>query len=485
MLRGTAVVAGVLALSLATASPADACRRITFELTPTENLQIVIWVEDGAGNFIETLYMTDKTGRYGLGNRPGRYDFNSEWQWPYGRREQTFPIWAARSPVEYPRLVFQNGDDSNLSHPIDDSSPEPFYCRPLKKSEVDADIDAMTCASAAYTDKGKFSPELKSKYPPRNDMVTYHDHVDHTDMLDYEAMNALDAISQPTPPGGRSMSLSALLSSALPEGSYVAWVEVSKEFDQNEFHDYPAPIGIPWSEYGQPGGGQPSIVWRLPFEVDSVGGRYTTLDYFAYGDPAGANGMTHPPDETITTGVDGSGAGRLLAAGAGEDAYRFAMDVTAADDVSPPGAIAGLTASVVEPRRAELSFPAPADDTGLRATEYQVRFSAGTPMTADTFLTVGQPVVATPRPAEPGQPQTLELPNLSPETHYWVGVRALDGCLNAGPLVIFELETPAEASKPVDGCACRVGARPGKGTVGGALTSIFLAGLALRRRRRR
>ena len=483
------MVLGVLGLSAATLTPADACRRITFELTPTADLQIVIWVEDGAGNFVETLYMTDKTGRYGLGNRPGRFDFNSEWHWPYGRREQTFPVWAARSPVEYPRLIFQNGDDANLSHPIDDSSPEPFYCRPLKRSEVDPDLDAMTCASAAYTDKGRFSAELTSKYPPRNDMNVFHDHVDHADMQDFESMNTLDAISQPTPPGGRAMTLSALLSSELPEGEYVAWIEVSKEFDQNASHDYPAPIGIPWSEYGRPGRGQPSIVWKLPFHVDQVGGHFQTLDYAGYGDPDGATGTLHSPDPTITVGVDGSGAGRLLTEGTGADERRFGVDVTPTDDVTPPGAITNLTATEIEPRRAMLTFPAPADDTGVRATEYQVRISGGAVMTADTFLTVGQPIVSTPRPVEPGQPQTIELPALSPETHYWVGVRALDGCLNAGPLVIFELETPAEPAQPVSGCACRVGARGTRpGVLGGALSSCFLAGLAglaVRRRRRR
>ena len=36
--------------------------------------------------------------RHRVGNRPGRFDFNSEWRWPYGRRTTTFPFWAGRSP---------------------------------------------------------------------------------------------------------------------------------------------------------------------------------------------------------------------------------------------------------------------------------------------------------------------------------------------------------------------------------------------------
>src|SRR5262245_48229858 len=159
------------------AAPAPACRLVEFQFKPSEGLQIVIWVEDVSGNFVETVYMTDGTGRYGLGNRPGRYDFNSAWHWPYGRRTTTFPVWAGRSPVDYPKLVFQDGDDNDLSHAISNSSLEPFFCRPLKPTEA----DAMTCATAAYTDKGEFATGETSKYPPRNDMTVFSDGVDSAD----------------------------------------------------------------------------------------------------------------------------------------------------------------------------------------------------------------------------------------------------------------------------------------------------------------
>src|SRR5262245_31846565 len=86
------------------ARPPQACRLVQLSFRPaTGNLQIVVWIESSTGAF-ETVYMTDKTGRYGLGNRPGRFDFNSEWHWPYGRRITTFPVWAGRSPTTYPKL---------------------------------------------------------------------------------------------------------------------------------------------------------------------------------------------------------------------------------------------------------------------------------------------------------------------------------------------------------------------------------------------
>jgi hypothetical protein len=111
-----------LALVLPALRSARACRLVELGLRPaTDDLQVVMWIETSGGTFVETVYMTDKTGRYGLGNRPGRFDFNSEWMWPYGRRVTTFPVWAGRSPKTYPKVIFQDEDDSNLSHMVDDS----------------------------------------------------------------------------------------------------------------------------------------------------------------------------------------------------------------------------------------------------------------------------------------------------------------------------------------------------------------------------
>ena len=68
--------------------------------------QIVVWVEDTAGQYVDTIFITNETGRRGLGNRPGRWDFNSGPLWPYGRRITTLPecpVWkAARAAFPLP-----------------------------------------------------------------------------------------------------------------------------------------------------------------------------------------------------------------------------------------------------------------------------------------------------------------------------------------------------------------------------------------------
>ena len=137
--------------------------------------QIVVWVEDARGNFIDTVFITQETGTYGLGNRPGRMDFNSAPAWPYGRRTTVFPVWAEKQPARYDTIVFQDGNESNLSHRADQSSHENHYCRPMDPDGgKDAPLyDALSCASpnAVNTDKGKRDAAVKSKYPPRQDVV--------------------------------------------------------------------------------------------------------------------------------------------------------------------------------------------------------------------------------------------------------------------------------------------------------------------------
>src|SRR5262245_52974432 len=126
----SAVSAAALALTtpaLANAADTPQCHVVDVEFTPADQLQIVVWLEDSAGNYIDTAYITQLTGTYGIGNRPGIKDFNSGWHWPYGRREETFPVWAHRHGMTFPKVGFQNEDDYDLSHPFEESSQEVFF----------------------------------------------------------------------------------------------------------------------------------------------------------------------------------------------------------------------------------------------------------------------------------------------------------------------------------------------------------------------
>src|SRR5262245_34064584 len=261
-LFAAALLAAATLLPAPRAQAANECRVVETTFKPADKLQIVVWLEDPAGNFISTVFVTDAVGRRGIGNRPGRFDFNSGPHWPYGRRVTVFPVWAHRHGDTFPTLVFQNSEDSNLSHPFSHSSQETFFCRPLRPDEPA--WDTGSCASAIFTDKGRFDSNQTSLYPPREDIARVEG-IDDVSVSMFDSMNPLDMGSGATPAADMPFSVTWPIPSDLPQGNYVLWMEVSKEFDFNATYNptsYPEPTGIPWAEYGEPYRGQPSVVYK-------------------------------------------------------------------------------------------------------------------------------------------------------------------------------------------------------------------------------
>ncbi|MEZ4403401.1 MAG: fibronectin type III domain-containing protein [Kofleriaceae bacterium] len=446
-------------VSLATAAPlappasADSlCRVIDVDLQPSAKLQMVAWLEDGAGNYVSTLFITDAVGRRGLGNRPGRWDFNSGPRWPYGRRIATFPVWAHTHGMEFPAVEFRNGEDSNLSHPFNHSSVEEFFCRPLAPNE--AGWDTGTCSSSIFTDKGKLSATTKSLYPPRED-ITRVDGIDTEDVATYAALNPFDEVSQATPAADLPFTVSWPMPADLPPGDYVLRVEVAKEFDHNATYSpeaYPSPPAIPWSNYGLPYRGQPSVVYQVAFTVDGGTSVATTSSYAGYGDPDGQDGNLRTPDASITTGVPGSGADRLLLRADGSATFRVRVTSRAEDDAVPPDAPTELAVQDLTLTTAMLTFVAPGDDGGTgQVSSYETRYRAIEPITDANFAT-STPIAAAIAPDEPGQIQTFDITGLLPATTYYVAVRAYDECRNAGPLAITSFTTPDRTAGEVDAC---------------------------------
>jgi hypothetical protein len=412
--------------------------------------QIVAWLEDTNGNFVETAYITWQTGTFGIGNRPGRFDFDSGPLWPYGRRETVFPVWATKQPLRWPELQFQDGDDNDLSHSMGESSPDAHFCRPTKPSE----FDAMTCPSAgAYSDKGVFSSTKMSRYPPRNDLSARATG-DTPSVEMFAALNPFDAISQPTPLTGVPATVSWAVPFEVPAGDYVLWVEVSKEFDMNGTYNettYPSPAGIPWSEYGSAYRGQPSVLYSVPFTMNNDETTGSTDAYVGYGDPDGLDGNVRAPDATISN-TPGSGAGRLALVSLGGVTSRVHVNLRHEIDLMPPASPLEPTVTDVAGSTAAITFQAPGDDGRSGMVQgYEVRFRVGEPITDDNFAT--STMLATEvTPVQAGQPQTINLQGLLPETTYSVGIRAFDNCRNASPLATVEVVTPARVSGEVNAC---------------------------------
>jgi hypothetical protein len=457
-----------------------------------EPSQIVVWLETPGGEYKDTIFITQEVGRYGLGNRPGRFDFNSGPMWPYGRRENTFPVWAHRHGKSFPAVVFRNccglgmpTDDpdycwtlrndptqplpydrafsecaeNNLSHPFNDSSRETRYCQPFMSTDAKwVTADAMTCATMAFTDKGKLSTTRQSLYPPRADLVRTTMDSPSVDM--FKAMNPFDAISAATPRPGLPTTISWPIPATLTSGDYVLWIEVAQAFDHNATYSttaYPAPPGtgeqsIMWSGYGLPYRGQPSIVYKVPFSIGTTLYTATTTEYAGYGDPDGKDGGLRAPDATITTDTPGSGAARLQLVSEDGTMYRVRVEARPELDYALPGAPERLEIVDVQPTTATLRFVAPGDDGQVgRVSGYEVRYLANHEMTPETFAT-GTVLATTLVPADPGQLQLLELTGLLPETDYWVGIRAFDDCRNTSSLTIVKVTTADRLVGEVDWC---------------------------------
>ncbi|MEO8841347.1 MAG: fibronectin type III domain-containing protein [Kofleriaceae bacterium] len=467
MLRSVAVLA-----LLAGVAHADDKRCLDVQFTPSDNLQIVAWITDANGAYVDTVFITQQTGTFGLGNRPGRFDFNSGPDWPYGRRITTFPVWSHANGQSFASVIFQNDTsedpnacfppstpnypncgENNLSHPADQGSVESHYCRPMTPTE--AGWDTGTCATAKVgTDKGRFSTSgIMTGYPPRADIVKLTG--DSASVTMYKDLNPFDAVSQPTPAAGAPSHAPWLVPSTLPAGNYILYVETSKESDFNTTYSgstYPSPVGLFWSDYGVPYRGQPSVVYSVPFTISDAVTTAIATDYIGYGDPAGADGMVRPPDATITTDTPSSGASRLELVAAAEGMYRVKVSVTPNATDLMPDAPTELQSTDINSNTLTMSFVAPGEGPAQdRVAGYEVRIRASTEMTEDNFAD-SMPVTAKVSVDDPGHLESFDLSGLLPETDYWVGVRAYDGCHNIGPVAITKVTTLKVVSGSVDAC---------------------------------
>lgn len=473
----------VVALSLlvwpAVAS-ADSAKCVDLQFTPSDGLQIVAWIEKAdatpfGSSYVDTVYITQQVGRYGLGNRPGRFDFNSGPLWPYGRRITTFPVWAHRNGKQFPTVLFQNVvnedpnycpglpsggsyqacGENNLSHPFAQSSPETHYCRPFVPGEPG--WDAGTCATKAYSDKGRFStdPTQTTGYPPRIDVLRNSGDSPSVEM--FKAMNPFDAMSQPTPAAGTDTRAPWPVPQNLADGDYVLFVEVAKEFDFNAAFgptQYPSPPGISWSDYGKPYRGQPSVIYRVPFSIAAQATSASTSTYFGHGDPLGATGdiALASPTDNITIDTPGSGASRLQLVSKDSAMYRVRINVS-------PNAVAQVVSAPTDVQPIQvgagnisMSFVAPGvGPANARVAGYEIRVRASDEMTTANFSD-STPVGSNVAPGDAGSMQAIDIPGLLPETEYWVGIRAFDGCHNMGELAIVKVTTASRTAGAVDAC---------------------------------
>ncbi len=503
----------------------EVTRPVTLNLrfVPTDRAQIAVWLEREDGTFIKTLALTHAVARLGIGNRPGALQMNSGFRWPYGRREGVLPVWAHRRALaegakRWKRVIFQDRlSEGFASRNTNDQSVDDFYCLSFTESHSNQDaLDAVTCASVFSSDKGRFLAEsdslysepyqlddkmgikrelsLDSLYPPRRDVerCSTRGCFDHADVATYkthalEVMPELDAVTQATPQGQRSVAWNFVLKHSetplSPESRYTLYIEVSVEGDYNDTYNdtrFPTP-DLPqnswdtWARtFGYPYRGQPSVVYALPFQVTEANS-VDVAHPVGYGALHGENGELHPLDRGITNDPArraGSGADRLRET----NGKRASLEVLLCDkgEVPPeeaPGAVSQLRVTKHPDELhahmwARLSFRTP---QGTAPVQYEVRVrpsggdwqQAFTQDTKEALNAVALDVCADPdNPVRnrcddlaPNSELAVDLAGLRPDTAYSVSVtpRATD-CGGFGEVAMASFRTPDRKFSTVSPC---------------------------------
>ena len=456
---------GLIAVVAVAASSSNE-RLIQVEMRPAGDPQIAVWLEDAQGRFVDTLMVTKLTGTFGLGNRPGRPDFGGGYLWPYGRREMVLPVWAHRRNVRYPRLVFQDCREDSLGWHEPHSSEEPFYCRPLTRREME--VDTITCPTTRFSsDKGipledvdrsdplcldlfERYPETESLYPPRNDLQQRDPSRDWSGMEMFADLNDLDAVSQPTPPSAEHYLRTWRLPAGLADGTYVLSVEVHQAHDANAHHDYDFFSDPMLGAYGVRVVGQPSIVWQVPIEVSGEDAVAYATDYVGYGSVTGQDGALQPSDGTITVGVEGTGAGRLLPIQGDAGPYQVKVQIRTSDDTCglpvPPRSV---VQTYSDWRGVDLELEMDPATPGLR---YELRYALG----HDSIRSEGDYTAASPGPqvesSVPSDGLAIRVDMPRDQADYTIALRAYNACGAASEFLTVNVSTERREFQSIDAC---------------------------------
>ncbi len=523
---------GVLAVSTSQTSQAQD-RLVEVRFTPTERAQIAIWIETADGEFLQTIRLTESTAYRGIGNRPGALQMNSGFHWPYGRREGVLPVWAHRrvtTQAPFKRVIFQDRlSEGFASRTSNDASVDDYFCLSFNQSTTTREaLDAVTCASVFNSDKGRYLTEddvaagyaepfeaergasvemrnmdTNSLYPPRRDLPELRGS-DHPDVVDFAAdarvaMPEIDAVTMATLQGDLETMIQFDAPLDWPDGEYVIYVEVNVEGDYNSNWDdsrFPTPIlGDSefwdfWAKtYGYPYRGQPSVVFQVPFQLNSAGGIYTVTDPNGYGSAQGESSEMTSMDGSISNdpvGAPGSGADRLLAGG---DGNRLSVTVVPSNVCGapepPPQCFAECDAStpcdsgfvctedneclgecdvsaqpnlfdtftVLEHEEkpweyATVSFTVPSSMRDLQRYEVRVATEAfeegmsfGSWGVEAKIADLEDIALVVPVDGAVGDVVTFDLGHLNPQTRYFIGMRAVDKCNSPSDVVSQELVT--------------------------------------------
>jgi hypothetical protein len=98
----------------------NADRALSFSLVLSQKgCQLAIWIEDEHGSFVDTIYVTRKIAKKGMGNRKGDLD-----AFLGGARPSALPVWAHRRGVDYGGGNFYPPKDKPLPDAVTSATPK-------------------------------------------------------------------------------------------------------------------------------------------------------------------------------------------------------------------------------------------------------------------------------------------------------------------------------------------------------------------------
>ncbi len=472
---------------------------LEFHFKPVPNLQIAIWLENAQGQWVRDVFVTQATGKLGIGNRSGRWDFLSSWRAPYGPRPMVLPIWAHRRGKTYPKLIFFDSsimDHDSLGWHENSSSAEPYFCRPLAEAENQTiSTDTMTCPSPAVfkTDKGTFDPDDVAYYPPRNDIMDVHEQNDSPYVAMFAAMNDLDAVTGATPQGHEPTKITVMVPAELVTGdNLIANIEVSLEHDENDSYQFTREdhfIDPRLATYGVEYFGQPSVIYRVELDASQQGFQGTS-EYAGYGEWSGMTGTLHAPDATIS-GDAGSGADRLSLYSKNGQTFRFGVyshgtlagsgetgttddggestgsdgdgsTDTGGDTGSEPGwgdcsirQLPALLSLELDDKAFDTvlaSFIVPDLPNDTRLSRFRVYYTtADEPLNDDSLSRALEHPSFSADSAAPGEHVELEIGQLFGNYEYQFALRYEDDCANKSGISTSHIRTPPQKFQQVEG----------------------------------
>jgi len=312
-------------------------------------------------------------------------------------------------------------------------------------------------------------------------------------------MPAIDAVTMATAAAEREQVIVWDVPADWPDGEYVVFVEANVEGDYNESYNdetHPTPRDPSgrwdyWAiNYGYAYRGQPSVLYEVPFLLNPTGAAADTAEFAGYGALHGDDGDVRSPDVTISDSstAPGSGADRLMRGAGG---IRLSVTVPMWDlcnqpdppvecgrecepgDTScgadlicgpdfecvgicdvpmTPGHVEELTITPHDDVKhshqwARFSFRVPDASRGI--ARYEVRVGTEPIVDLASFeraLPALEPTIESielrvPTAGAPGELLEIEFGGLTPQQHYYVGVRAFDSCNAPSALAVGELET--------------------------------------------